>query len=785
MTVEAPPAAPRTALTGQRVERVEDERLLTGAARFVADLELPGMREAAFVRSPAAHARIDAIDVAAAREIDGVVAVLTAADLGDVQPLADMLELEGAIKTPRPALPGVGASVRYVGEPVAVVVARDRYSAEDGAARVELALAPLPAVPDVEAALSGGTELFEHVPGNVYYRGRRDSEAAAAAFAGAAHVARCTLRINRQLACALEGRSTAARFDRGSGELTCWLSSQAPFQQRYLLSLALGLAESRVHVIVPDVGGAFGPKDFVFPEDVCVARAAMLLGHPVRWVEDRLEALVAGPQGKEQQIELEAAFDADGGIRAMRGRFVSDTGAFSYSAPGGLVDAMLAAQLMPGAYAVPAGEHEVLGVLTSKPPVAPYRGVGMSSVQSVRELLLDEVARDLGLDRIDIRRRNLIGEGPYTSCLGVDHDAGSHEACLERALELLDHAGAEERRAAALAAGRRLGIGVSPFVELTALGPRSGRQAGLDVPSHDVAWASVDLSGLVTVAVPTCSHGQGHATAFAQLAADALGVEVAGVRIVEHDTERAPWGMGTFASRSAVFGGGAVIRAAGELRERVLRVASLLLEAPVEALELDGGFAGIRGVPEARIPLAGIAGAAHFDPGVRAALGESGLWVRVFHDSAPATSNGCVAVEVEVDPDLCAVTLTRAVAVHDCGTPINPMIIEGQVRGGFAQGIGAALSEDVGFDADGRPLIAGWRDYPVPRSSELVPLRQDHFVTPSPNTIGGIKGMAEGSAIATPAAVVTAVADALAPLGFRVTRLPLTPQAIWEGLGRG
>lgn len=779
MSVQDAPRTEEQGLIGARVRRREDARMVVGAARYVGDLELPRMAEAAFVRSSSPHARIAAIDVAAARSAPGVLAVLTAQEMDGVQPLADLIELEGSIKTPRLPLPA--DRVRYVGEPVAVVIAETRYQAEDAAELVVVEYDELEPVLDVTRATDGAPALHEHVPDNVYFRTERRTEGTDAAFERADLVVSRSLHVNRQLASAMEGRGVVARFE-PDGQLTVWLSSQAPFQQRYLLAMALGLPESRIQVIVPDVGGAFGPKDFIFPEDLCVVRAAMLLRRPVRWIEDRQENLMAGSHAKEQQLEVALAFAQDGELLAMRGRFVGDTGAFAYSAPAGLVDVMFSAQSLPGPYAVPAYDYEVLGVLTCKTPVAPYRGVGITAAQTARELLFDEAARRLGIDRAALRRRNLLGDEPSTSATGQEYDGGSYAGALELALERIGYADFAERQAAARADGRHLGIGLSPFVEGTSLGTLAQLQAGFPMPSHDNVWAAMDLTGMVTVGVPTCSHGQGHATAFAQVAAEVLGVGVDDVRVVERDTETSPWGMGTYASRSAVFGGGGVLKVATLLKERILRVASLLLEAPPEALELDGGFAGIAGVPEAKIPLAGIAGAAHFDPGVRAALGESGLRVSAFHDSPPAYSNGCIAVEVEVDAELGSVEILRTVAVEDCGTMLNPMLVEGQVRGGLVQGIGAALLEEAVYDEGGQPLATTYMDYLVPRSSDVSQIEVDHLVTPSPRTLGGMKGMAEGSSIAAPAAVLNAVADALSPYGFEVRRLPLSPQAVWEGL---
>jgi carbon-monoxide dehydrogenase large subunit len=776
---------------GERVKRREDPRMLVGRSQYVGDIELPLTAEAAFVRSPHPHAEIGSIDLEAARAAPGVIAVLTHAELaqplapaaGPIQPLHDLIELEEIVHTPRLPLPS--DKVRYVGEPVVAVIAESRYLAEDAADLVSIEYRPLEPLTDVATAERSDNLIHDNVPGNVYFRTERKTPGTEEAFAGAAHVVRKSLQINRHLPSPLEARAVLSRWDPGANELTCWLSSQAPHQQRYLLALALGLPESHIRVIAPDTGGSFGPKDFIFPEDICVIHASRLLGRPVRWLEDRNEHLLAAPHAKEQDITVELAFDADAKLVAMRGRFVSDTGAFCYSAPGGLVDSMFSAQSLPGVYDVQSYDYEVLGVLTNKTPVAPYRGVGFTAAQTIRELILDEAAKLLGIDRFELRRRNLIGPEPYVSATGQEYDGGSYQESFELALDRLDLAGLPDRAAEAEQRGRRRGVAVSPFIEMTSMGTLSGVQSGIHMPSHDNAQVTVDLTGKVTVSVGTYSHGQGHHTVFAQIAADTLGVDVDDVTVVDGDTGRTPWGMGTYASRSAVFGGGGVLKAATQVRERVLQIAGMLLEADVGDLEMVEGFVGVKGVPPARIPLADLAGAAHFDPGVRAAIGESGLTASVFHDSAPAFSNGTVGIEVEVDVETGIVSIERIVAVEDCGNMLNPMIVEGQMRGGVAQGVGAALLERFVYDEGGQPVTTTFLDYHLPRSSDLTAMEIEHLCTPSPNTYGGMKGMAEGTSVATPSAVMNAVIHALEPYGAKVERLPLTPHAIWEAVQNG
>ncbi len=501
----------------------------------------------------------------------------------------------------------------------------------------------------------------------------------------------------------------------------------------------------------------------------------------MRWVEDRSEALTAGAHGKEADAELEAAFDDDGRLRAMRSRFTSDTGAYS-SGIGAYVEFMVAAFTVPGLYDIDAYAYDTGGVVSHKAPLSPFRGVGMTTSQTLREVLLDDAARALGVDRMELRRRNMVADGPWRTVLGEQYEPGSWRTAFERALDIVGYEDFLERQAAARASGRLLGIGVSPFVEAAALGSAGGA-GGLPGTSHDNATVSIDLSGRLTVALPTFSHGQGHHTTAAQLVADMFAVTPAEVRVLDGDTARTPFGMGTFGSRSGVFIAGTVSRAGLIVRDKLLRVAEILLEAAHEDLELVDGTVGVRGVPARRIPLAAVAGAAHFAPHVRAELGDPTLTATAFFDPPrPTHSNGTVAAIVEVDPDTGGVVIERIVAVEDCGTMVNPMIVEGQIRGGVAQGVGLALLERYVYDETGQPQTTTLAEYLLPRSTDLPPIEIAHLETPSENGTAGIKGMAEGPASATPAAVVCAVLDAIAPYGKSIEALPLRPETIAEAL---
>jgi len=756
---------------GRSVQRLEDPGMLTGATRYVTDVQLPRTLELAFVRSHAPSARILSIDLDPARAVAGVHAVLGPADVADIQPTVDILHLDGALKTPRFTLPG--DRVRYVGEPVAAILADDRYTAEDGADAVTVELEPL-----------GDDEpMYADIPGGRYFHQAAAHGDVDAAFARASHRIRRRLHVQRVVTSPLEGCGIIADYDAATGELTCYLSTQQPHLARAALAEAVGLPVSHVRIICPAMGGGFGGKEVMLPEYLCAAVAATRLRRPVRWVEDRSEALTAGAHGKEAEAELEAALDGDGRLLAMRSRFVSDTGAYS-SGIGAYVEFMVGAFTVPGLYDLGGYAYDTGGVVTHKAPLSPFRGVGMTTSQTLREVLLDDAARALGIDRMELRRRNMVPDGPWRTVLGEEYEPGSWRTAFERALELIDYDRFLTRQSTAREQGRLLGIGVTPFVEAAGIGSAGGA-GGLPGGSHDNATIAIDLSGRITVALPTFSHGQGHRTTAAQLVADIFGVDPEDVRVIDGDTARTPFGMGTFGSRSGVFIAGTVNRAGEVVRDKLLRVGEILLEAAREDLELVEGAVGVRGAPSRRIPLAAVAGAAHFAPHVRAELGDPTLTATAFFDPPrPTHSNGTIAATVDVDPDTGGVAIERIVVVEDCGTMVNPMIVEGQIRGGVAQGVGLALLERYVYDESGQPQTTTLAEYLLPRATDLPPIEIEHIETPSENGTGGIKGMAEGPASATPAAVICAVFDAIAPHGATIEELPLRPETIAAALAQ-
>ena len=764
-----------TRLLGARVERLEDPRLLTGRGRYLADIERPGMLHAAFVRSPHAHARIRGVDAAAARDLRGVAAVLTAADLNGA-PLVDTVAVPGLSRTPQPAL--ATDRVRFQGEAVAIVVAGDRYVAEDAAELVTVDYEPLPVVLDAEAVANGvmAAALFDDLPSNVVYRGVMDAGDPDTAFADADHVISARYHGNRFVAVPMEGRGCLAEYDAGAGELTVWCSTQGPHLLRRRLASTTGIREARIRVVVPDVGGAFGQKIPAHAEEIAVVLAARVVGQPVRWVEDRLENLQAAPHAKEQIVDAELALAADGTFLAMRARIVGDAGAYSHNSASALVEPYLSAGLMPGVYTLRHYRCEIVAALTNKSPISPYRGVGWTAGHTARELVIDRAARVLGRDPAQLRRQNMVPRDafPYTSCTGMVYDSGSFTESLDRALAMVGYEELRRVQGATRAAGRPVGIGISPYVEPTGWGSEGSMQSSWSFASHDDVRIEIAPSGDVLAAVGTPSQGQGHATMLAQIVADRLGAALEDVHVIADDTRAAPISTaGTRASRTAVVIGGALSTVACRLRAKLDAIAAHLLEAAPEDIVAVGGIFSVAGSPDAAVTLRQVAEAAHFDPGLRDRLPDPSLTDSGSYDPKATYSNGCVAAVVEVDVETGAIQVRRLVAVEDCGTVINPMLVEGQMSGALAQGVGGALLEAMRYDADGRLLTSDLRTYKVPKATDLPALEIGHECSPSPHSVDGVKGMGESGVISAPAAVANAVADAVAHLGIDIARLPI------------
>ncbi len=774
-------------LVGARVRRVEDPRFLTGRAHYVDDLTRPGLLHAAFVRSPHAHARIRRVDLAPALALDGVVAGLTGAEILAV---TEPVRCDSSVgEWQSSAIPALAAErVLYVGEPVAVVVATDRYRAEDAAERVVVDYEPLPPVVDAEAALRPEAPVLH--PGwrdNAFVRRRVDAGDVDGVFAAADGVVRLRLVTHRQAGAPLENRVSLAEYDAGRQELTLWTATQIPHLLRTGLADALRFPEHRLRVIAPDVGGGFGIKSNLFGEDVVLCVLALRLGRPIKWVEDRREHLLASAHAREHYYEIEAAYRRDGTVLGIRARIVVDVGAYSVWPWTAAIEPCMALGILPGPYRIRHYRAEAIGVATNKCPLGPYRGVARPSACFAIERVMDEVARETGLDPAEVRRRNLVraDEFPYTSVTGLVYDSGSFIESLDKVLEAADYPALRRAQAAARAQGRYLGIGLATYTEQTAHATAEFVRRGSPIIlGYDAATVRMDPSGKVTVMASMQSHGQGLETTVAQLVADQLGVPLEDVAVLHGDSTLSPYGMGTFASRSAVLCGGAVQLAAGQVRAKLLRLAGHLLEAQPEDLELADGVCRVRGVPTRAMTIRELARIAYHRV-EKLPPGESiGLEATQAYDAAPGTgtfANAAQLALVEVDPETGQVKLLRYVIVEDCGCMINPLIVDGQIHGGVAQGIGTALFEESIYDAQGQLLNTSFLDYLLPGALDVPSLEVHHLETPSPFTLGGFKGMGEGGAIAPGAAIANAVSDALQPFGrVMANELPLTPERVLQ-----
>jgi aerobic carbon-monoxide dehydrogenase large subunit len=769
---------------GVPVPRKEDRRMLLGRGRFVADLNRAGLLHAAFVRSPYAHARVGAIDVTAALQAPGVETVLTAATLGDPYLLA-LLERDEFVPTRMPIL--AGDKVRFVGEPVAAVIADDAYRAEDAIELVEVDWEPQSAVASIEAATAGeAPQLHEEARGNCLVDLLMfDDDRLGEIFGTAAVTVRATFRSARVAALPLEGRACLAEWDDRDDQLVLYVSTQVPHQVRSGVAQALGLPERQVRVIAPDVGGGFGLKCVVGREEVAVAAAALRLRRPVRWAEDRQENLTAAFHGHEQRYRVRAAFSQDGRILGLDADIDCDTGAYSAFPFTCAVEPLMASTELPGVYKVPVYRARGRAIATNKAPAAPYRGVSRPQIVLVMERLMEKAAEALGLDPLDIRRINLIspGEFPYTGVNGITYDEGSYRESLDQAEKHVTEQGWLAERDRLRLAGLRAGIGYACFSERTAYGtPAMGQRRMRMTPGYDTAMVRMDPTGEVIVTTGTCGHGQGHETTFAQIVADRLGVHPDQVRLRQGDTDLASYGWGTWGSRSVVIGGGAAGRAADVVAEQLRKVAAGQLEASPADIELAGGAARVRGDDSATIPISELARLVYFQAHRVSEELRYTLEARATFDPPGTFSNACHAAMVVIDPGTGAIRLHRYLVVEDCGVMINPIVVDGQVRGGVTQGVAAALLERICFDSEGQPVSATLMDYLAPTAAEMCPVDIVHLETPSRFSETGAKGMGEGGTIGAPAAVLNAVNDALSGTRIRFDHIPVLPHEVSAAL---
>jgi len=763
---------------GSRVLRSEDQRLLTGHGRYVDDITMPGMLHAAFVRADHAHARINAVDLDAARDVEGVKAVLALSDLGE--PFAGRV-----LEQPYPSLafeqdirayPLAKDEVCYVGQPIAVVVAKSRYVAEDAAAMVQVDYEPLPAVVDLRSALQPGAPVA-HIASKdnlvaTLGVGFGDIDAA---FRAAPHVFEDDFLQHRGAGHSMECRGVVAIDDPDGDGLTIYSATQSPYLVRAMVARYLDEDESRLRVIAPDVGGGFGPKAGVYPEEVVLPIVAQKLGHPVKWVEDRREHFVAtNPQG-DQYWSMEVAAEADGRILGVRGRVIADSGAYtSY----GLVLAATSLFPLPGPYAIPALDVKLDAVFTNTPTKSPVRGAGRPNAAYAMERVIERVARELDLDPADVRANNFVrpDQFPYqpghktATGAPVTYDSGDFHACLEKAKEIAGYDDFKTRQDAARTEGRYLGIGVSSYIEDTGMGPFEG------------ATVRIQPSGKVQIQAGTASQGQGHATVFAQIVADELGVDFEDVVYQSADTARFPLGVGTVASRTVAAAGPAIHAAAAEVKEKAVALAAQLLEAAEDDLELGNGVVSVKGSPTASVTLGELATQlAPFNTGSVPSGFKPGLDATSYNVTPMApTASGTNIAEVEVDIHTGEVKMLKYSVAHDCGRMLNPQLVEGQVLGGVVHGIGNALFEQMHYDESGQPLSTNYGEYYLPLAAEMPPIEIEHLETLSPLNPLGVKGAGEGGTIPAANAVIAAIENALAPFGVVVNSYPVDPQRICE-----
>jgi carbon-monoxide dehydrogenase large subunit len=774
-------------LIGARVKRVEDPRLITGRGRYVGDIDLPGMVHATFVRSPQAHAIIRSIDVEAARSVPGVIDVVTGAELiEDVQPIrADA----GYPTWQSSAFPVLAVDrVRFVGEAVVVIVAEDRYIAEDAAALVELDLEPLPPVMTMDDALAADTSpLHGGWTSNAFVTRTIEAGDVDDAFEKADHTMAFRFTTQRYAAVPMETRAVAASYDPYEEMLTVWDSTQVPHLARTAISNHIGQPEHRLRIIAPDVGGGFGLKSVVFPEEMAVAHLARRVRRPVKWVEDRVEHLTGSAHARDTRDEIELAFNGDGTLVGVRGVVVVDSGAYSVWPFTASMELGTGMAQLPGPYRIRHFRADGYAVATNKAPHAPYRGVSRPASCFALERALDEVARFLGMDPIEIRKRNLIGsdEFPWESAGGYVFDSGSYVESMDTLAEMSSLDELRRLQRTERERGRYLGIGVSCFNEQTAHSFAEYAKRGTPVVvGYDKAVVRMDAGGRVTVFVDTHSQGQGHETSLAQLVAAQLSIPFEDVRIRFGDTESAPSGMGTFASRTTPMGGGAVQLATKEVRDKLVRLAADMLEASPEDMVLADGGVHPAGVPTRAVSIREIAHMVHLQSNKLPRGEDALLEATTSYRGDPGTGtfpNGAHLAVVEVDPETGKVVMLDYFVVEDCGPVINPMLVEGQIHGGVAQGVGGALFEHLQFDAEsGQPLSTTFLQYLMPSAKDVPDIKLEHLVTPSPFTPGGFKGAAEAGTTGTPAAIANAVADAVRSFGadVLVDELPLTPARV-------
>ncbi|MEM7017261.1 MAG: xanthine dehydrogenase family protein molybdopterin-binding subunit [Pseudomonadota bacterium] len=778
---------------GARVQRVEDDRYLQGHTNFIDGLMLPRMQHVAFVRSADAHALIKEVQIDEALKEPGVSHIMTAEEANQ-RCLPIRAERRGGGRgtpyqhTDYPVM--ANGKIRFVGEILAAVVAEDRYVAEDAVEQVFVDVEALTAVVNVEQAMAADAVLVhDELENNRHFHTKAENGDVDGAFAAAAHVVRTEFHTNRHCASPMETRAVVANYDQVEDRLVIWSSTQMPHMIRTKLSDLLQFPEHKIRVIAPDVGGGFGLKCHIYPEELILAALALKLKRPVKWVEDRQENYLAGFHAKEEYIKLGLAFDEAGKITAIDAGFYGDGGAYTSYPFTPAAEPQMAAGACTGPYKIPLVRSEGMALYTNKSTLSVCRGVGLPIVNYALEQSMDRAAAEIGIDPVELRRRNLIqsDDFPYRTPNFLLYDSGDPTASLDQVLDLMGYDALRQEQASSRAEGRYIGIGLSSMIETTTYGKDILAPFGKSdhVALYDSATVRVDPDGGITLSVGTHSHGQGHATTYAQLVASELGCELSDIRFVQGDTDQTPYGSGTWGSRSIVAGGGAVLKASQQIKEKAMKVAAHLLEVSDADVYLtdDGEFA-LQGVPEKKLTRAEVARAAVFETNLPPGM-DAGLEITASNTpQSPFTIATHLAV-VEVDPGTGEVKLIKYGVSEDCGRMVNPMVVEGQIMGGVVQGIGSVMFEHHRYDEYGQLTTATMADYLMPTAPEVPNLDIAHMETPSPFSEGGIKGMGEGGAVAPMGAITNAVSDALVPLlgsWQPIDQLPITPQNIFERL---
>ncbi len=768
---------------GQALRRKEDPRLITGRARYIDDIALPGQLWAAIVRSPEAHAKIVSIDASAARERAGIHAVYTGEDMGDLQGALPLAWVPPGVEVNNPEhWPLARGAVKHVGDPVAVVLGEDRYAVVDAAEDVIVEYDPLPVVTDPEAALAGGPLVHEQFGTNKVHEWSLSGGDLDAGFAEADVVVERRVINHRIAGAPIEPRGVLADYRAGS--LTLWTSTQVPHFVRLFVAILLGMSEERVRVVAPEVGGGFGSKLQVYGEEILACWASRKLGRPVKWIETRSENMAVTHQGRDQISQMKMGAKRDGTITAYHVKILADFGAYNMLLTP-LIPS-LGAFVMGGCYKIPAVQTDITGVFTNKCPTDAIRGAGRPEATHMVEVMLDQLAAELDMDRLELRRKNFIPKEDFPAAVatGVIYDSGDYAKSLDKLLEHVDVDAFRSEQASLREQGIYRGLGFSTYTEICGLAPsRITGPAGVGVQAGlwESAMVRVHNTGAVTVYSGTSPHGQGLETSFAQIVADKLGVDPQVVEVVHGDTGTGPEGRGTYGSRSLATGGEAIAKATDKVAAKATAIVADKLEAAPEDIEVADGRFSVRGSPDKGLTLAEVAGLAYIGD-VPEGM-EPGLEETMFYDPEnfvfPFGAHACV---VDIDVQTGKVRVVRYVAVDDCGNPVNPLLIDGQVHGGIAYGIGQALYERVHYDEDGQLVTGTFVDYALPTAAELPSFETDRTVTPSPTNSMGVKGVGEAGTIAATPAVTNAVIDALRPLGVSYINMPLSPMRIWEAI---